>query len=70
MMTHNLQKRVEDLESRYMPTNKPHPILGKCTDEELRRLKGIGKHSRNGQQELMPEEFDFLKGLEAKYGSL
>ena len=67
MMTHNLQKRVEDLESRYMPTNKPHPILGKFTDEELRRLREIGKHSRNGQQELTAEEFDFLEEMVTKY---
>jgi len=68
MRTQNLQKRVADLESRHVSTNNPHSIFEKYTDAELYQLKEIFIRAKIGQQELTPEETDFLKGLEAKYG--
>ena len=70
MRAHNLQKRVADLESRHVSTNNPHSIFEKYTDAELYQLKKIAARTKNGQQELTPEETDFLKSLEAQYGPL
>lgn len=70
MRAQNLQKRVADLESRYVSTNNPHSIFEKYTDAELRQLKEIVIRAKSGQHELTPDELDFLKDLEAKYGPL
>jgi len=67
MRAHNLQKRVADLEAQ-VSTNNTHSIYEKCTDAELYMLKSIIIMAKSGQRELTPEETDFLKGLEAKYG--
>ena len=68
MRAHNLQKRVADLESRHVSTNNPHSIFEKYTDAELYQLKKMVIRAKSGQRELTPEETDFLKDLEAKYG--
>ena len=68
MRAHNLQKRVAYLESRHVSTNNPHSIFEKYTDAELYQLKEIVIRAKSGQREVTPEETDFLKGLEAKYG--
>jgi len=68
MSAHNLQKRVADLEFRQMSTNNPLTGFEQYTDAELYRLKAMVIRAKSVQQELTPEETDFLKGLEAKYG--